>query len=151
LINENEKYFLNSLRSASCHVALSSFQSSGRITTGCSGRSAARRAAEPERSYHFDPRTPCINRKEVIEALSRSNQTMLKLLKACIDNGGKLPSTPAWLNFPNDIVHFLAYFIAHEGHHRGQIIMLARQIDRRLPTEVTGGVWQWKKRLKEAK
>jgi hypothetical protein len=28
----NEKYFLNSLRYASCHAALSSFQSSGRIT-----------------------------------------------------------------------------------------------------------------------
>ena len=31
-MNENEKYFLNSLRYASCHAALSSFQSSGRIT-----------------------------------------------------------------------------------------------------------------------
>jgi uncharacterized damage-inducible protein DinB len=76
---------------------------------------------------------------------------MLKLLIACIDNGGKLPSTPAWLNFPNDVVHFLSYFIAHEGHHRGQIILLARQLNQRLPAEVTNGVWQWKKRLKEAK
>jgi uncharacterized damage-inducible protein DinB len=90
-------------------------------------------------------------RKEVIRALSRSSQAMLKLLIACIDNGGKLPSTPAWLNFPNDVVHFLSYFIAHEGHHRGQIILLARQLNQRLPAEVTNGVWQWKKRLKEAK
>ena len=96
-----------------------------------------------------DPRHA--NRKEVIRALSRSSQTMLKLLKVTIDNGGKLPSTPAWLNFPNDIVHFLAYFVAHEGHHRGQIILLARQLNHRLPTEVTNGVWQWTKRLKEAK
>jgi uncharacterized damage-inducible protein DinB len=59
------------------------------------------------------------DRKEVIRALSQSSRIMLKHLKACIANG--LPSTPAWLNFPNDIIHFLSYFAAHEGHHRGQI------------------------------
>ena len=91
------------------------------------------------------------NRKDVIVALGRSSQSMLKLLKATIDNGGKLPFTPAWLNFPNDIIHFLNYFVAHEGHHRGQIILLARQLNHRLPAEVTNGVWQWTKRLKEAK
>lgn len=91
------------------------------------------------------------NRKEVVRALSRSNQSMLKLLKEIIDNRGKLPTKPAWLNFPNDIIHFLTYFVAHEGHHRGQIIFLARQLNHRLPTEMTNGVWQWTKRLKEAK
>ncbi len=34
--NKNEKYFLNSLRYASRHAALSSFQSSGRITADIS-------------------------------------------------------------------------------------------------------------------
>ena len=66
--------------------------------------------------FHVDPRRA--SHSEVIRALSRSSKTMLKLLEACIDNGGKLPSKPAWLNFPNDVVHFLAYFVAHEGHHQ---------------------------------
>jgi uncharacterized damage-inducible protein DinB len=74
---------------------------------------------------------------------------MLKLLNACIDNGGRLPSRPVWLNFPNDIIHFLSYFVAHEAHHRGQIIQLARLLNHRLPAEVVDGVWQWNKRLKE--
>jgi uncharacterized damage-inducible protein DinB len=89
-------------------------------------------------------------RKEVIAALKQSNEAMLSLLIDCIDNGGRLPSKPAWLNFPNDVVHLLAYFIAHEAHHRGQIIMAARQLDRPLTRNVTGGLWQWRKRLKEA-
>jgi len=76
---------------------------------------------------------------------------MLKLFSATLDNNGKLPSIPVWLNFPNDIMHFLAYFVAHEAHHRGQIILLARQLNHRLPAAVTDGVWQWTKRFKEAK
>jgi len=43
--NKNEKYFLNSLRYASCHAALSSFQSSGRITRDI--RFGARLAPHP--------------------------------------------------------------------------------------------------------
>jgi uncharacterized damage-inducible protein DinB len=90
-------------------------------------------------------------RDEVVAALSRSSQAMLKLFRASIGNGGKLPSRPTWLNFPNDVVHFLAYFVAHEAHHRGQIIVLARQLNHRLPREVTDGVWLWTTRLKEAR
>jgi uncharacterized damage-inducible protein DinB len=89
-------------------------------------------------------------RNDVVKALSLSNKSMQELLESCIKNGGKLPSKPPWLNFPDDVIHFLAYFIAHEGHHRGQIIMLARQLNHRFPAEVTDGVWQWTRRLKEA-
>lgn len=89
-------------------------------------------------------------RNKVVTALNRSSRVMLKLLKACIDSGGRLPSRPIWLNYPNDVIHFLTYFAAHEAHHRGQIIMLARQLEYRLPPEVTNGVWQWNTRLKEA-
>ena len=38
----------------------------------------------------------------------------------------------------------LTYFIAHEAHHRGQIVMVARQTGHRLPGTVTGALWQWK-------
>jgi uncharacterized damage-inducible protein DinB len=44
----------------------------------------------------------------------------------------------------------LTYFVAHEAHHRGQIVMLARQLGHRLPSEITGGLWHWSKRSKEA-
>lgn len=89
--------------------------------------------------------------EEVIHALHESSKAMLKLLSATFDNNDKLPTTPAWLNFPNDAAHFLAYFVAHEAHHRGQIILSARQLNHRLPAEVTNGVWQWTRRLREAR
>jgi uncharacterized damage-inducible protein DinB len=90
------------------------------------------------------------SRDEVINALNQSSKAMLKLLRIIIDNGGKLPFKPAWLNFPDDVIHFLTYFAAHEAHHRGQIILLGRQLNYRFSKEVTTGVWIWTKRLKES-
>jgi hypothetical protein len=90
--------------------------------------------------------------RELIVALTRSNNGMLKLLKLGCDQGGSIPPTKAyaWRNLPLDVGHVLGYFIAHEGHHRGQIVMLARQLGYRLPVEVTGGLWHWSKRSREA-
>lgn len=90
------------------------------------------------------------NRDEVINALNKSSKAMLKLLKIIIDNGGRLPFKPPWLNFPDDVIHFLTYFAAHEAHHRGQIILLGRQLNYRFSDEVTTGVWLWTRRLKES-
>ena len=69
---------------------------------------------------------------------------MIELIKLGLQRGGSVPPS-AWQNFPTDLVHFLSYFVAHEAHHRGQLCMLARQLGHRLPVEVTGGLWQWKK------
>src|SRR5437870_511165 len=69
------------------------------------------------------------------------------------DRGGTIPvsSSYIWRNLPLDVGHVLTYFVAHEGHHRGQIVMLARQLGYRLPVEITGGLWQWSKRAREAR
>ena len=85
-----------------------------------------------------------VTRRQLLPALERSSQGIVQLLELGLDRGGKLSG------FPPDVVHFMAYHVAHEGHHRGQIVMLARQLGHRLPSEVTAGLWQWSKRSKEA-
>lgn len=93
-----------------------------------------------------------VSRKELVSALKRSSRGISGLLRLGLDSGGTIPipSTYVWRNLPLDVGHVLTYFVAHEGHHRGQIVLLARQIEHRLPVSVTGGIWQWTKRAKEA-
>jgi len=79
---------------------------------------------------------------QLVRALARSSDGMVELIELGIANGGRVPRA-TWQNFPTDMEHFLTYFAAHEGHHRGQLCMIARQLGQRLPRDVAGGVWQW--------
>lgn len=90
--------------------------------------------------------------RQLAAALKRSSRGIAALLERGISRGGQVPSSSAyaWRNLPLDVDHFLTYFVAHEAHHRGQIVMAARQLGVRLPPNVTGGLWQWQTRSREA-
>ena len=90
--------------------------------------------------------------EHLLPALQRSSAGIVSLLTFGCDRGGLIPASSSyvWRNLPLDVGHVLAYFVAHEGHHRGQMVMLARQLGQRLPVEVTGGLWEWSKRAREA-
>jgi uncharacterized damage-inducible protein DinB len=79
---------------------------------------------------------------ELARALARSGEGMVRLIELGVANEGRVPRA-TWQNFPTDMEHFLSYFAAHEGHHRGQLCMVARQLGHRLPQSVTNGIWQW--------
>ena len=92
-----------------------------------------------------------VTRRELLSALKRSSRGIEALLELGIAAGGHVPPSKAyvWRNLPLDVPHVLTYFVAHEGHHRGQIVMLARQLGHRLPGSITAGLWQWTKRVQE--
>jgi len=94
-----------------------------------------------------------VSQKQLTRALDQSSRGIVSLLTLGCDNGGTIPASSAyvWRNLPLDVGHVLAYFVAHEGHHRGQIVMIARQLGYRLPAVVTAGLWQWSQRAKEAR
>jgi uncharacterized damage-inducible protein DinB len=50
---------------------------------------------------------------------------------------GKVP------NFKPDVVAFTGYLIAQDSHHRGQISMLAHQMDMPVPSKTWFGLWEW--------
>ena len=94
-----------------------------------------------------------VTRRDLLSALKRSSSGIEALLELGIAAGGQVPPSRAyvWRNLPLDVAHVLTYFVAHEGHHRGQIVMLARQLGHRLPGSVTAGIWQWTRRVQEGR
>jgi uncharacterized damage-inducible protein DinB len=84
----------------------------------------------------------------LVEALARSCQGIVDLIELGAARGGRVPRA-TWQNFPTDLHHFLTYFAAHEGHHRGQLLAIARQLGCPLPDEVRHGVWQWVRLARE--
>lgn len=94
-----------------------------------------------------------VTRRQLLSALARSSRGIEALLELGIAAGGQVPPSKAyvWRNLPLDVGQVLTYFVAHEGHHRGQIVMLARQFGHRLPAEISNGLWHWTKRAQETR
>ena len=87
-----------------------------------------------------------VTQRQLVAALKLSSRGISSLLALGLRHGGSIPPSRAyvWRNLPLDVAHVLTYFVAHEAHHRGQIVMVARQLNRRLPAHVVGGLWQFR-------
>ncbi len=86
-----------------------------------------------------------VTQRQLVAALKQSSAAMEALFKLGF-NTGELPNSKGyvWRNLSLDLGHVVTYYIAHEAHHRGQLVMIARQTGHRLPAGVTAQLWQWK-------
>jgi len=87
-----------------------------------------------------------VTTRQLLAALKRSSAGMEALLKLGLERDGHIPPSKryVWRNLSLDVCHVLTYFVGHEAHHRGQIVMIARQTGHQLPAQIVGALWWWK-------
>ncbi|HEV2749628.1 MAG TPA: DinB family protein [Gemmatimonadales bacterium] len=84
-----------------------------------------------------------VTRAQAARALGAKRKAVLTIAAAALDGAGRIDG------FQYDAVGFLAYYMVHDGHHRGQILTLARLLGHPVSIETMSGMWQWGKRAKE--
>ena len=84
-----------------------------------------------------------MTRAQAARALAVKRQAVLRIAGAALRGGGRIDG------FRYDAVTFLAYYMAHDAHHRGQILTQARLLGHPVSVETMSGMWQWGARAKE--
>jgi uncharacterized damage-inducible protein DinB len=69
--------------------------------------------------------------------LTESGLAIEELLSRAVDSGGKVKG------FKPHVTAFLGYLLAHDSHHRSQIILALKQSGHKIDQKVGYGIWEW--------
>jgi uncharacterized damage-inducible protein DinB len=85
-----------------------------------------------------------VTQKEAVRVLGAKRKAVLRIVRNCLDGKGRVDG---WSS--GNAAMFLAYYMSHDAHHRGQIVTLARLLGHPVSTKTMSGMWQWGPRSRE--
>lgn len=83
--------------------------------------------------------TDPIDKATLLHYHQLSTDLVAEVSKKALANDGRVKG------FARGVVPLLGYLIAHEGHHRGSIILTLKHSGYKLPKELKFGIWEWKR------
>ncbi len=84
-----------------------------------------------------------VTQQQAARALGAKRKAMLAIVGAALEDNSKIVGSP------HRAAEFLAYYMVHDAHHRGQIVQQARQLGHPINQQTMIGMWQWSARGRE--
>jgi uncharacterized damage-inducible protein DinB len=77
------------------------------------------------------------SRKDLVEALDDSAKRIEELFRRVCEGA------PGARAMKRGVVQYLAYFVAHESHHRGSILLTLKQCGHAVDQDTRYAIWDW--------
>ncbi len=80
---------------------------------------------------------------QAIKALAAKRKAVLAIVGAALRENRRI------VGWPYKAAEYLLYYMIHDAHHRGQIVLQARLQGHPIERDAMIGMWQWRKRARE--
>jgi uncharacterized damage-inducible protein DinB len=78
-----------------------------------------------------------VSKDALVESLTRSGEAISAMLNKSIAGDGRVKG------FKPHVTAFVGYLVAHEAHHRGQIVMTLKLEGAPVGKKTAFGLWEW--------